>query len=88
MPEYGEIQYYIGVYEEGTYPGFTDTGGKRYYNSYCFEHHVAEEPEPEIDPETGEPVKDDEEVSGQGDEKTPEKTDNPAETGKPAKPAS
>ncbi|MBE6611741.1 MAG: hypothetical protein E7632_04555, partial [Ruminococcaceae bacterium] len=50
MPDNGDVPYYIGMYGEKEYPGFTDTKGKRYYNSYCYEHVPAEpEPLPEDD---------------------------------------
>ncbi|MBQ8509062.1 MAG: transglycosylase domain-containing protein [Clostridia bacterium] len=46
MPESGDVPFYINLYEEGTYPGYTNTNGNRVYNSYCYEHHYVE-PEPE-----------------------------------------
>ncbi len=56
MPTTGDVPYYIGMYGEGQTPGYTATNGNRYYNSYCYEHHIAE-PEPEPEPEP--PIDDD-----------------------------
>ncbi len=53
MPETGDVPFYIGLYGENEYPGYTDTYGKRYYNSYCYEHHYVE-PEPLPDDTAGE----------------------------------
>ncbi len=48
MPEDNDSPFYIGLYGEDEYPGYSDTKEKRVYNSYCYEHaHV--EPEPEVD---------------------------------------
>lgn len=47
MPTTGDVPFYIGLYGEKEFPGYTDTSGKRVYNSYCYEHHVTEVPEPE-----------------------------------------
>lgn len=48
MPEDNDSPFYIGLYGEEEYPGYSDTGGKRVFNSYCYEHaHVEPEPEPE-----------------------------------------
>lgn len=43
------VPFYIGLYGEGEYPGFTDTQ-KRYYNSACYEHYSLPDPEPEPEP--------------------------------------
>ena len=51
MPEDNDSPFYIGLYGEGQYPGYSDTNGKRVYNSYCYEHAHVEEPEPEPEPE-------------------------------------
>ena len=40
MPTTGDLPFYVGLYSEGEYPGYSDTAGKRLYNSYCYEHHV------------------------------------------------
>lgn len=49
MPTTGDVPFYIGLYGVGEYPGYTQTDGKRYYNSYCHEHHVSTaDPEPDI----------------------------------------
>ncbi len=40
MPEKGDVPFYIGLYSDGEYPGYTDTSGARVYNSYCYEHHA------------------------------------------------
>ena len=54
MPEDNDSPFYIGLYGEGEYPGYSDTNGKRVYNSYCYEHAHPEEPEPDPDvPEGG-----------------------------------
>lgn len=54
MPEDNDSPFYIGLYGEGQYPGYSDTKGKRVYNSYCYEHAHPEEPEPDLDvPEGG-----------------------------------
>ena len=55
MPEDNDSPFYMGLYGNGTYPGYSDTGGKRVYNSWCYEHanQPDPEPEPEPDPDTG-----------------------------------
>ncbi len=45
MPTENDVPFYIGLYAEGETPGYSDTGGKRYVNSYCHEH-IIEDPEP------------------------------------------
>ena len=64
MPETNDVPFYIGLYGEGEYPGYTDTT-KRYYNSWCHEHKPVVEPEPEPEPAPGEDT----------EKKDPEKTD-------------
>ena len=46
MPTVGDVPFYVGLYGEGEYPGYSGTNGARFYNSYCYEHHI-DEPEPE-----------------------------------------
>ena len=45
MPETNDVPFYIGLYGEDEYAGYTDTK-KRYYNSWCHEHVPEPEPEP------------------------------------------
>lgn len=40
MPETNDVPFYIGLYGDGEYPGSTDVGTARIYNSYCHEHHT------------------------------------------------
>lgn len=47
MPTTGDVPFYMGLYGEGQYPGYSDTRGKRVYNSYCHEHHTPVQPLPE-----------------------------------------
>ena len=75
MPTTGNVPFYIGLYGDGEYPGYTDTQGKRVYNSYCYEHHVEPEPEPIVPPDTDETGNNSE---GQTD---PSDTDEPSDTG-------
>lgn len=68
MPTTGDIPFYMGLYGENEYPGYTDTSGKRVYNSYCYEHHVTEtEPEPETAPEDSDDFGDDTDDGGYSD---------------------
>lgn len=71
MPDSKELTFYNGLYGEGEYCGYTNTNGKRYYNSYCFEHHKIEEPI-DTDPpaDTDEPT----------DTDIPDDTDVPTDT--------
>ena len=55
MPEDNDSPFYIGLYGDGTYPGYSDTKGKRVYNSWCYEHANQPDPEPEPTPGTDTP---------------------------------
>ncbi len=76
MPTSGDVPFYIGLYAEGEYPGYTDVGEKRLYNSYCYEHHI-DEPEPEDTQETTDPDSPDD--TGYEDTAEPEDTTNSSE---------
>lgn len=68
MPEDDASPFYIGLYGEDEYPGYSDTNGKRVYNSYCYEHaHVEPEPEPEPEEDS---IPDDDEASSTDGEDT------------------
>ncbi len=69
LPDNLSVPFYIGLYGEGEYPGFTDTQ-KRYYNSACYEHYSLPDPEPEPVPEdtdVGDDTEDDSDSSENGD---------------------
>lgn len=68
MPEDNDTPFYMGLYSSGEYPGYSDTGGKRVYNSYCYEHAHTPEPEPE-------PIEDTTDISDM-----PEDTDSETST--------
>lgn len=77
MPEDDDSPFYIGLYGDGEYPGYSDTNGKRVYNSWCYEHD--HEPEPEPEPEdTTPPITDGE---------TPDTGQPGTDTGTPVTPA-
>lgn len=59
MPTTGDVPFYVGLYAEGEYPGYTQTNS-RYYNSFCFEHYSLPDPEPDPEPE---PIPDDTDVT-------------------------
>lgn len=42
-PTTGNLPFYIGLYGENQYPGYSATKGNRVYNSYCYEHNPPEE---------------------------------------------
>ena len=65
MPTTGAVPFYMGLYTDGTTPGFSATASGRLYNSYCFEHATMPDPEPE--PEETEAETDDE-TDGEADE--------------------
>ncbi len=71
LPETGNVPFYMGLYAEGEYPGYTATE-KRYYNSACYEHNALPDPEPEPEPEDNTP---DDEESGAYDDIFGEDTD-------------
>ncbi len=47
MPTTGDVPFYMGLYTDGTTPGYSTTSSGRLYNSYCFEHAMMPDPEPE-----------------------------------------
>ena len=79
MPEDNDSPFYIGLYGDGEYPGYSDTGGKRVYNSWCYEHDHEPEPEPEPEPEDTTPPVTDGETTDTGQPGT--------DTGTPVMPA-
>ena len=50
MPNNNDSPFYMGLYGEKEYPGYSATNGKRVYNSYCYEHASLPDPEPEPEP--------------------------------------
>lgn len=84
MPLTGDLPFYIGLYESGTYPGYTATGGARVFNSYCYEHHALEpEPEPEnpdgtVDPSNPDGTVDPNNPDGTVDPNNPDGTVDPS----------
>ncbi len=60
LPETADVPFYAGMYEEGMYPGYTDTSGKPYYNRTCTAHKP---PEPEETTEDTEPKDPDDDLT-------------------------